>query len=930
MSVVFFAPDRDLVKNAGDIILGSSAPEKNIAVFPGRRPSFLLRRYIGAELGRPVISPRIFSMDEFVDYALSLSSYGISEAPRPELIYLLVDLLRERVCMTAGLRKDIPLEYLLPWAVKILSALEEFKIERKTESEVKECCGLMPSEYPLSGERILKIENFGRLYGEFYGLVESRGYCTRAMKYSSLADMSVPAGLSDFEHVIFSGFFTFSASERIFLKKYNSAGAEFYSSFGEGIDEQFRFLGGAEKVGDTARPLGNINFYRATDSHSEIFKLAELLSKTPEKPDDNSAVTVADPAALFPLIQNALPFAGECNISMGYPVKYSAVGALTDILAETVPDDPAAGFASVNFIKFILQPYIKNIKCGGVSETGRRIVQITTETVTELAAGTVSASDFGSADTAVAAAMAGKCARYGFPAAEAVSHIGHILKHTLLPFTKIYSLADFSDKLIGLFDFLTRESTAPLHDYWNIFAEAAVQPLLELKKSSLSGIGFAKNSSYFKFYKELINSVTYPFSGTPVRGLQVLGLLETRALRFKKIYFLDANAGILPRGPADNDIIPYSVRRRLGISTYKTAEKIARYYFDVFVRGAEEANIFYEDNEKSERSPFVEKMIWELERSGKRVRDNHIFFSADFSQTETVPALKKKAQTDLLKTRAFSPSALDTYLRCGLKFYYRYVLGLEEKEELDEDTDKKAVGITVHKILQDFFSAYTGRAAVLSAADRERLMDTAERTVNLRWPEKTAVNYMLRSQIIRRMSDIFGYHKTLDFSVYACERTLKASIVTKFGDINLTGRADRIDVRGGLFTVIDYKTGSSAKLPSARFDINERESWHRTLSSVQLPFYIMAFSQTEGVAPEEMQASLMMLGAREINEQFLFAGGPPAEIKKALIADYRSALTRLIEEILDDGVPFSPAADEKYCGQCPYRTVCGRQWISAN
>ncbi|HOI42898.1 MAG TPA: PD-(D/E)XK nuclease family protein, partial [Elusimicrobiales bacterium] len=142
---------------------------------------------------------------------------------------------------------------------------------------------------------------------------------------------------------------------------------------------------------------------------------------------------------------------------------------------------------------------------------------------------------------------------------------------------------------------------------------------------------------------------------------------------------------------------------------------------------------------------------------------------------------------------------------------------------------------------------------------------------------------------------------------------------------------DRVDERGGVTHILDYKTGASAHVPNwQKFDLGMREDWPRTLRSVQLPFYILAWMDANEVKdPARMDASLMLLGSETIAEETLYRERNKKSPDKAVVFGiYKEAIKTLIEEILDPDLPFSPPADEGPCRGCAFRGLCGRQWAA--
>jgi len=513
------------------------------------------------------------------------------------------------------------------------------------------------------------------------------------------------------------------------------------------------------------------------------------------------------------------------------------------------------------------------------------------------------------------------------------AHLAGLHKALLRPFERIKDIADFAGKLLDFISWISENSTAPLHPYWAPFVEKAIENILELKNCRLAGESFEGPSGYFKFFKASLSGAGYPFPGTPLRGLQVLGFLETRGLKFGRVFFLDANADVLPAARKEDTVLPYSVREGLGLSTYRTRERLSRYYFTALLAGAREAHLFYRDSAEQERSPFVERLAWDLERRGERPAGKEVHLRVDFSQAEPGPASKTPELVSALRAREFSPSAIDTYLACGLRFYYRYGLGLDERDEIAEEVDQRDIGTVVHEVLEDFFKSRAGRPLEIKEEDYAAVLESAGRVFDARLKGHNAgFEYLIKRQVERRLRDILDYHRDnlAGIKVLACETELRAELPTRFGAVALRGFADRVDEREGVTHILDYKTGARASAPNwHKFDLGMREDWPRTLRSVQLPFYILAYMDANEIKdPARMDASLMLLGAESITEEKLYKERyKKTPDKAAIFGNYREAIRTLLEEILDPDLSFQPPPDETPCRLCAFKKLCGRQWV---
>ncbi|OIO03837.1 MAG: hypothetical protein AUJ51_03345 [Elusimicrobia bacterium CG1_02_56_21] len=950
MKITIIRPEENLVEKAGEILLSAGSLADNIIVFPGKRPAHFLRRYLAGKRGAAMPAPVITSMDGFIDLAAEELGIKGKEASPLDLAEVLYGRLKNELCsIIARNPEELTLDYFLPWALKLTGDFEELKIELKTQKDLSGYDSILPKDLR-SESYIKKFESFSRLYGDFYKELEKEKLLTRSGKYARVAAGIEQLDLKRFENIIFAGLFGLSNAEKVILKHLSAKGARIILEPGPGIEEQFAFLGGIPAARPPGRPA--LHFYKASDTHGEIFKLAEIFAAGPSASSSSAPLSLSNPPVLqsssplhdvivlpeaqtlFPLIENVLAAAGDFNISMGYPLAATPVYALLDALGDLLDKKNEAGYFAPNYLKFVFHPYIKNIYLRGSAEPSRVIFQTVEEHLSSRMNKYITLKEI-EEDVLLLKEAAAKLKDYGekLGPADIKAHLAAIHGTLISPFEDIKKIAGFSSKLLDFISYISENSTAQLHPHWAPFVEKTIEHIIELKNSRLSGESFASPDGYFKFFKTFIQGANYPFPGTPLKGLQVLGFLETRGLKFNRVYFMDANSDILPSARKEDTILSYFVRESLGLSTYKTRERISRYYFSTLVSGAKEAHIFYKDSADKERSPFVEKLIWDLERERNKPEESEVHLRIDFSQTEPKAVSKSPELAAALKAGEFSPSAIDTYLNCGLQYYYHYALRLSEKSEISDDVEQRDIGTIVHEVLENFFKARTGKPLKILDGDYARIIEQAGRVFDERLKGHNAgFEYLIKRQTERRLRDILDYHRDSlpGITILDCEPKLTAELTTKYGPVKLKGRADRVDDRGGIIHILDYKTGVTASVPNwQKFDLGAREDWPATLKSTQLPFYILAYLAGNKCAEaRNMDASLMLLGAENITEETLYKERyKKTPDRTAVFGTYKAAITALIEEILDPALPFNPPPDEKPCAFCSFKNLCGRQWV---
>jgi hypothetical protein len=931
MKLSVIEPKESLVEKAGEILLDSRAMANNLVVFPGKRPAHFLRKYLAGKLGRAFKAPVITSMDGFMDQAAQELGIQGREASQLDLAHLLYDRLKAELCGVISRDPlDLSLDAVLPWALKLIGDFEELKIELKTPKDLAAYDSILPQDLKTDAF-IKKLAGFSRLYAEFYAAAEKEGLLTRSMKYAAVAENVSRLAADKYENLIFAGFFALTGAEKAVLRSLAGRGAQLLLEPGPGLAEQFAFLGTSLPAAAAERQAlpEKLRFYKAPDAHGEIFSLARAL----KDPGPGDVIVLPEARTLFPLLENVLPAAGDYNVSMGYPLAATPVYALLDALGDLLDKKTEAGYFAPNYLKFVFHPYVKNTYLDGAAEPSRVIFQTVEEHLSRRMNKYVTLREI-EEDAGLLKAAAARLQAYGaeFDAAGVKAHIKGVHDRLLRPFEELKDISDFAGKLLAFISQVSEHSTAPLHPYWAPFVEKAIEHIIELRNSRLGSESFSGAAGYFKLFKTFIQGANYPFPGTPLKGLQVLGFLETRGLKFKRVYFLDANADVLPAARKEDTILSHFVREGLGLATYKTRERLSRYYFNALLNGAAEAHVFYKDSADKERSPFVEKLAWDLERQGAKPAEEEVHLRVNFSQGEPGPVPKTPELAAALKAHGFSPSAIDTYLNCGLRFYYRYALRLAEKDEVSDEIEQRDIGVIVHDVLEAFFKAREGKPLNIMEKDYGELAEEARKVFDAKLKgHRAGFEYLIKRQVERRLKDILDYHRDnlAGVTILGCETELKAELNTKFGQVALHGYADRVDQRGDTVHILDYKTGANASVPNwQKFDLGIREDWPATLKSVQLPFYILAYMAEHGVASAAgMDASLMLLGAENITEETLYKErNRKTPDKAAIFGTYKEAVTALIEEILDPALPFTPTAEEKNCASCPFKTLCGRQW----
>jgi CRISPR/Cas system-associated exonuclease Cas4 (RecB family) len=451
---------------------------------------------------------------------------------------------------------------------------------------------------------------------------------------------------------------------------------------------------------------------------------------------------------------------------------------------------------------------------------------------------------------------------------------------------------------------------------------------------------------------QVIQSTTIPFHGEPAEGIQIMGVLETRNLDFDHVLMLSCNEGNMPRGVSDTSFIPYSIRKAYSLTTVDHKVAIYEHYFHRLLQRAKDVTLVYNnatnDGQTGEMSRFM------LQQMVEREKPIH-YQTLQAGQQTTLRHPKEIVKTDkimtILKERfskengGISPTAISTYLRCQLRFFYHYVGNLIEPDDNDEElVDNRIFGNIFHKAAQNLYEqlkTLTGNLITALAIDDllksgveiEQKVDEAFMTElfkienpHRKMPALDGLQLINREVIIKYIRQLLETDRKLaPFSILGLEKPVKMpldwTIVRGYID-----RLDRItDPKTGedIIRVIDYKTGAKKQkdLPdvAAIFDpTNVKE---------HSDYYLQAFLYSH-IIRRETQAPVSPLllfiqhaGADEYDPTLKLGKEPVRDIA-AVSDEFMTLLTEKMSEIFCQDLAFSPTEDHERCSSCPYKKLC--------
>ncbi|HTZ17591.1 MAG TPA: PD-(D/E)XK nuclease family protein [Dissulfurispiraceae bacterium] len=940
-------PRQSLISEVADSLSADDRDySDNLVVFPGKRPAHFLRKELGQRLRSSYIPPQILSMDAFIDLMYVSISSGKPVEPLDAVAQLYeVHLSLER---RLGSKGFTTLDLFFRVGMQLYRDIEELTIEQVPLDRVRDLGSVADIVVPsASSDRMINIAAYAE---KFYDGLRRHGKATRAMRYCEVARHINDAGLEKFQKIIFAGFFTFTSAERLILNAMRPL-ESLVCLFQDGpyLEENLSILGiVAERTG-TALAERKISFLACPDIHGEVCAVGDMLQKlrgnpasdSPDLLNETTAIVLPSAETLFPLLHHALAGWEErsFNVTLGYPLVRTPVFGFFRALSEMITSMDGGRIYVPAYIALVLHPYTKNIYFQGSAE----ITRILFHTIEEEMSGGASPSFIvaglleGNSRMLQRAAERLKSEGHDVSAHELGEHLADIHRRIIRPFFNIASVSDFAEKSIALIEYLHDHSTARFHPLFYPYVETIARALGEVRRSGLGRHSFSDAAGYFSFFEHFLMTCSVPFEGTPLRGLQVLGVLETRALRFERVFLLDANEDILPVARKNDSYLPARARELLGLPTHRDRDRMAHYYFSTLVEGAGEVTILFLENDRMEKTRFVERMMWEEERKTGRLRGDDACPSLQYrvrlSNRTPDPVKKTPVVAEMLRNFEFSASAIDRYLSCPLGFYYRDVLGLRQKDENSGELERSDIGIIVHDALKDYLQNISGQRLSAGKLSGDHMSGIVENIFIRRFGEKPfGPGYLLMKQVQRRLASfvndylvpLSGKHAV---SILSSEETLKMH----FHGFNLKGRLDAAFSINGRPTVIDFKTSArktSYVIAFGKLNAEDRETWGRSIGSLQLPVYRLLYSNFSGLPVADIDAMYLILGMTHIDsgiELPLFGPNDDRVVGTRMLDDL---ISRLFIEIVDETIPFLPTSDLKNdCRFCDYRVMCGTQWV---
>lgn len=930
-------------------------------VFPNKRASLFFNEYLAQESDRPIWSPTYVSISE-----LFRQSSDLSIADPIKLVCDLYKVFQKATGSKETLDdfyfwgemliadfddadKNMADTHALFSNLKDLNELMDnydFLEEGQKEALSQFFHNFSINQVTELKQRFISMWNvLGDIYTEYKALLESQSIAYEGMLYRQVIEQLDVEALP-YNKYIFVGFNVLNKVEHTLFKKLNEAGkAMFYWDYdtfylnktpheaGEFIRRNLRDFPSELPASffDNLNQPKEVTFIESPTENGQVRYLPQWIRENLTSQEKETAVVLCNEALLQPVLHALPDNVKHINITMGFPLSqtpaYSFVNALMELHTSGYnPNNGRYLFAEV--ISVLKHPYTRQL-----SPEAEKLEQTLTRDNRFYPLPSELKQD--------------NMLELLFTPRRNNLDLCSMLSEALKEVAVIYQqqAASHSDA----FDQLYRESLFKTYTLVNRF-----HTLIESKELNVQA------GTFQRLLTRVMSSSSIPFHGEPAIGMQVMGVLETRNLDFRHLIMLSVNEGQLPKAGGDSSFIPYNLRKAFGMTTIDHKIAVYAYYFYRLMQRAEKVTLVYntatDGINRGELSRFMLQFLIEwgypvLRKQLEAAQSPQYSTPIIIEKTPDVMERMKSVFDIRNNPKALiSPSALNCYLDCPLKFYYKYVALLSAPDEVTADIDSAKFGSIFHYAAEHIYKDLTAHGKLISKENLETLLKDEVRLqtyvdngfkelfFNLpqnEQPEYNGIQLINSAVIVKYIQQLLRNDlRYAPFTFVGSEQRIfeNIEICTSTGDIQsrIGGIIDRIDSKGESLRIVDYKTGGDADTPAnvqSLFIPDKKRSnyvFQTFLYASIVCKKLREKNDSRLVAP----ALLYIHRAASENYSPVIQMGEPRKPKEPVDnfaqyeGDFRENLKTLLEDIFNPDVSFTQTEIEDKCAYCDFKALC--------
>lgn len=934
-------------------------------VFPNKRAGLFFNEYLAQESDSPIWSPAYVSISELFR---SLSPWEVGDPVK--LVCELYKIFRRETQSTETL------DDFYFWGEMLISDFDDADKNRvdtdKLFSNLQDLRNIMDDYTFIDDEQEEAIRQFfqnfsierrtalkerfislwnvlGNIYKGFRESLASQNIAYEGMMYRHVIE-HLDVDKLPYEKYVFVGFNVLNKVEHTLFTQLKDAGkAVFYWDYDEFYMKENRQAVTHEagefirrNLRDFPSPLSGelfknlskpkeVHYIASSTENAQARYLPQWIRNNLTTPEKETAVVLCNEALLQPVLHSLPAEIKHVNITMGFPLSQTPVYSFLIALLELHTHGfnfKSGRYTFQSVVTLLKHPYTRQLT--GQAELLEK--ELTRNNRFYPLPGELGKDEFLTRLFTPLSGNLNLCIR---------------LSETLQQVASIYQANTSGTEDTDAFNQLYRESLFKAYTTINRF-----RTLIEEDELTV------QSETFRRLLVKVLSATNIPFHGEPAIGMQVMGVLETRNLDFRHLVLLSVNEGQLPKSGGDSSFIPYNLRKAFGMTTIEHKIAVYAYYFYRLLQRAERITLMYNTSSdglnRGEWSRFMLQFLIEWPHPITRQ-----FLEAGQSPQGTSPITVEKTpdvmrrMQSLFDVRAnpkakFSPSALNYYLDCPLKFYYRYVAGLSAPDEVSAEIDSATFGSIFHYAAEHIYKDLTTHGKVINKEALETLLrnevklqdyvDTAFKKLFFNVPQNEKPEYngvqLINSAVIAR------YLKQLlqndlryaPFTFIASEmevdepidiQTPKGVIKSRIGGI-----IDRMDSKDGTLRIVDYKTGGDTDTPPhvESLFIPDKKRSNYVFQTFLYAAIMCRKQPTMKIAP----ALLYIHRAATETYSPVIQMGEPRKPKEAVEdfskyeKEYRERLQGLLEEIFNPEKSFTQTEIIEKCTYCDFKALCKR------
>ena len=929
-----------------------------LVVFPSRRAGMYFRKELSSLLDKPVWSPAVMSINEFI-----VSFSKLELADNLTLILKLYKSFSKHFI-------EEPFDEFYSWGEMLLKDFDEVdrylvnaehlfrklkdekEIEHRFQTEVNEDAKnfwgslINIRSNNKYAKNFLDIwNNLLEIYSDFRDDLTKDGLAYEGLAARKIAEnINNYSSFNKYDKIYFAGFNSLNKCEFKIISslKEDDKSVVFWDADDYFLDDTKQESGSF--IRKFHKKLGG-EIIRSDDSLSFEAKHIEVVGsplnegmvkafgskleqeiKSGRISPDNTLVVVPAASGLLPVLYSMPSNAGNLNVTMGLPLKstplFNLISIINKLHSRKIFEDEKTKFYFKDVINLLMHPYIKFTSAKDIFAFIRRVRE---ENIVYI-------DVFG----------------------EFLNTL--VNKSIKIILTEVFTIGSNANEIISNLNSIINslairieENTDSDGDYKVFQLEYLYCFSTQLNRlaDALTSVDVKLNQfTFWNMLMQILNSTGVVFTGEPLKGLQVMGLLESRNLSFENVLIVYMNEDSMPPSNQNLSFIPYSLRKSFGMPTYEESDSVNAYYFWSLVQKAKNLYLFYNTetgNEVKEMSRYIQQIEKELLNINKNVMCSHVIVSPQVNEIKDnrieVTKTPEMNEYMLNRIKRMSPTYLADYINCGLQFYLKKVLNLKEDEKVEEVFSPAVFGTVFHGIMQQLYKPYIDNIitndiinTIIDNVNKnydevfESFLKSDKKLSNVNFSEKGR-NLLYKTIIQRLVIRLLEQERSrIPFTVKALESEMYTSIKFKVNgkarEISIGGIIDRIDEESSNTTVIDYKTGNDYLVTLS--EKNYEKYWEEIPSDTKYKANLqtMLYAYMLWLEKPDKQYNAGLYPIKNLKEGIKTISTAPftdTDMKR-----FESVLVHLLEDIFNVEKTFKQTENPDNCKYCDFKSLCCR------